>query len=141
VVNSVLQGKKVLVVEDESLVAMLIEDMLLDFGARVEVAMRLPEALGLVEQGDFDLAILDVNLGYGQRSDAVAAGLRARRIPFLFATGYGERGVPDSYRGTPTVQKPYKQRELVLAIVRALADAQAKAGIEGSDDSGDAASM
>lgn len=120
-VNSVLQGKKVLVVEDESLVAMLIEDMLLDFGAQVEVAMRLPEALHLVETNDFDLAVLDVNLGYGQRSDAVAAGLQARGVPFLFATGYGERGIPDRYQGTPTVQKPYKQRELGYAILRALA--------------------
>jgi CheY-like chemotaxis protein len=139
VVNGVLQGKTVLVVEDESLVAMLVEDMLLDFGARVELAMRLPEALDLIEQVAFDFAVLDVNLGYGQRSEAVAAALRARGVPFLFATGYGERGVPEAYQGTTTVQKPYRQRDLGLAILRALGIESARAGMVGAGEGGSAA--
>lgn len=113
-----LQNRRVLVVEDESLVAMLIEDMLLDLGAEVEVAMRLAEALRLAWEGSYDMAVLDVNLGDGQRSDAVADALRSRGIPFLFATGYGERGLAERHRGTPTLQKPYRLADLSLTISR-----------------------
>lgn len=111
-----LQGRRVLLVEDESLVAMLVEDMLLDLGAVVEVAMRLPEALRLATDGHFAFAVLDVNLGDGHRSDAVADALRSRGIPFAFATGYGERGLAERHRGTPTIQKPYRKRDLNLVI-------------------------
>ena len=114
--NEVLRGRRVLVVEDESLVAMLVEDMLLDFGAEVEVAMRLAEALRLAREGRFDMAVLDVNLGDGHRSDTVADALRFRGIPFLFATGYGERGLTERHRGTPTIQKPYRNVDLGLVI-------------------------
>lgn len=111
-----LQGRRVLVVEDESLVAMLIEDMLLDLGAEVEVAMRLSEALRLAREADFDLAVLDVNLGNGERSDEVADALRSRSIPFMFATGYGEHGLAERHRGTPTLQKPYRHADLSRTI-------------------------
>ena len=116
-----LRGRRVLVVEDESLVAMLVEDMLADLGADVEIAMREPDALKLARERDYALAVLDVNLGDGQRSDGVADTLRARGVPFLFATGYGERGLAERHRGTVTIQKPYLARELGLAIMRVLA--------------------
>ncbi|PIK73781.1 response regulator [Methylobacterium frigidaeris] len=108
---SALEGRRVLLVEDESLVAMLAEDMLLDLGCDVVVAMRLEQALTQLQGGDFDLAVLDVNLG-AARSYPVADELFARRIPFLFATGYGLEGVDPVYRVVPVVQKPYQQAHL-----------------------------
>ena len=123
-----LRGRHILVVEDESLVAMLVEDMLLELGARVQATLRLSEAMRLAEHGDFDVAVLDVNLGGGQRSDGVADTLRARGIPILFATGYGERGLAERHRGTATVQKPYHSRELGHAIEQVLRRHSASAG-------------
>ena len=95
---------------------MLIEDMLLELGAQVEVAMRLPDALRLAHDGQFNLAVLDVNLGDGQRSDTVADALRSRGIPFMFSTGYGESGLAERHRGTPTIQKPYRRTDLDSVI-------------------------
>lgn len=120
-VADILAGRKVLLVEDESLVAMLVEDMLVDLGAEVVVAMRLAEAIRLAESGTYALGVLDINLGDGTRSDVVADTLAARGIPFLFATGYGERGLADRHRGRTTIQKPYHARELGLAVARVLA--------------------
>lgn len=88
---SLLEGRRVLLVEDESLVAMLAEDMLLDLGCEVVVAMRLDKAVDHVRTGNFDLAVLDVNLG-DARSYPVADLLLERCTPFLFATGYGTQG-------------------------------------------------
>ncbi|WP_298956423.1 response regulator [uncultured Methylobacterium sp.] len=117
-----LTGRRVLLVEDESLVAMLAEDMLLDWGCEVAVAMRLEQALALIEAQDFDLAILDVNLGTA-RSYPVADELLARGIPFLFATGYGRHGVDQEYRKAVVIQKPYQASQMRGALERLLADA------------------
>ncbi|WCS28265.1 response regulator [Methylobacterium sp. NMS14P] len=114
-----LVGRRVLLVEDESLVAMLAEDMLLDLGCEVDVAMRLDKALGLARSEAFDLAVLDVNLG-DARSYPVADLLFGRGIPFLFATGYGQRGLEVNYRGIPVLQKPYQAEPLEHLLVRLL---------------------
>lgn len=103
---SSFEGCRVLLVEDESLVAMLAEDMLLDLGCEVVVAMRLDKALALARAERFDLAVLDVNLG-DARSYPVADLLFERCTPFLFATGYGKRGLEAPYQGVPVLQKPY----------------------------------
>lgn len=116
-----LQGRKVLLVEDESVVAMLAEDILADLGADVVVAMRLPDGLRQAEQGDFALAILDVNLGDGHRSDTIADVLDLRGVPFLFVTGYGERGPADRHRSKTILQKPYQARDFGHAVARAMA--------------------
>ncbi|MBB2964307.1 response regulator [Methylobacterium sp. R2-1] len=108
---SVLEGRRVLLVEDESMVAMLAEDMLLDLGCDVVVAMRLDQALAQVEAGDFDLAVLDVNMG-STRSYPVADALFERCVPFLFATGYGLEGVEPDYRVVPVLQKPYQHAQM-----------------------------
>ncbi|CAO4195145.1 response regulator [Methylorubrum extorquens] len=108
---NVLEGRRVLLVEDESMVAMLAEDMLLDLGCAVVVAMRLDQALAQLKDGDFDLAVLDVNLG-STRSYPVADALFDRCVPFLFATGYGLEGVEQDYRVVPVMQKPYRQAQL-----------------------------
>lgn len=107
---------RILIVEDEMLVAMNIEDMLLDLGHEVTgLAGRLEPALALAGEGEFDLAMLDVNLA-GEPSFAVAAVLESRGIPFLFATGYGVRGVADEFRNRAVLQKPFDAGDLAAAI-------------------------
>jgi CheY-like chemotaxis protein len=108
-------GLRVLVVEDEMMVSMLIEDMLSDLGcAVVGPASRLDEALDLARAGGIDCAVLDVNLG-GQPIFPLADLLRQMGRPFAFATGYGDAGLRDVDKGSPVLQKPF--REGVLARV------------------------
>ena len=100
------------------LVAMNIEDMLLDLGHEVAgLASRLEPALSLAREGEFDIAMLDVNLA-GQPSFPVAAILAARGIPFLFATGYGTKGIAQEYRDYPVLQKPFRASDLGAALQR-----------------------
>ena len=110
----------VLVVEDEALVAMLLEDMLADLGYQVgPMAGCLEEAMRLAESETFDVAILDVNLN-GQVSYPIAEILTRRGIPFLFATGYGARGIDPAYADATVLQKPFAQSDLGRAMGRAL---------------------
>ncbi|MCZ4260024.1 MULTISPECIES: response regulator [Limimaricola] len=113
-----LTGVRVLLVEDECIVAMLGEDVLSEAGCRVTVAMRLSEALRAAEESDLDVAILDVNLG-NETSYPVAELLEERKIPFIFATGYASAGLAGSYAKHPCVQKPYDPGQL-LAAARAV---------------------
>ena len=104
--------RRVLVVEDEMLIGMLLEDMLTDLGHEVAaVVPRLKEAMAAAERDSFDLAILDVHL-HGESAFPVAEVLIAKKIPFVFATGYGERGLPENYRGRPVLQKPFAKDDL-----------------------------
>jgi CheY-like chemotaxis protein len=104
--------RRVLVVEDEMLIGMLLEDMLADMGHQVAaVVPRLKDALAAVERETFDLAILDVHL-HGESAFPVAEALIGKKIPFVFATGYGERGLPETYRGRPVLQKPFARDDL-----------------------------
>jgi CheY-like chemotaxis protein len=103
-----LKAKRVLVVEDELMIRMLLEDMLAELGYTVAAeAARVEEALEATKKGDFDLAILDVDLN-GQPIAPVAEALRARGTPFVFATGHGERGLPELYRDRPMLKKPFE---------------------------------
>jgi CheY-like chemotaxis protein len=111
---------RVLIVEDEMLVAMNIEDMLLELGHEVAgLAGRLAPALALAREAAFDIAMLDVNLA-GEQSFPIAEALAERGIPYLFATGYGAKGVAEEHRHAPIIQKPFRARELDQAL-RALA--------------------
>ncbi len=76
---------------------------------------ELDEAVTLAKQAEFDLAILDVNLN-GKPVTPVVEILIARGLPFVFASGYGQRGVPEPYRGRPTLQKPFQAEALAQAI-------------------------
>jgi CheY-like chemotaxis protein len=106
-----------LVVEDEALVSMLIEDMLTDFGHEVvAVASRIQDACDVARVGNFDIAILDVNLN-GQPSFPVAKVLRDRDIPFAFATGYGAKGLDGNFAAVPTIAKPFVAADLEKLIV------------------------
>ncbi|MDF0697139.1 response regulator [Rhizobium sp. MC63] len=103
---------KVLVVEDEGVVALLIEDMLEDLGCRIAASVaRLPEACAAAAGSEFDLAVLDVNLA-GQPSFPVAEILRKRGIPFMFSTGYGSASLPQEYAGCPVISKPFSAEDL-----------------------------
>ena len=103
------------------MVAMLVEDMLTELGhSVVGPAMRLDQALPLAREAEFDFAILDVNLG-GQLSFPVAEVLRARGIPFIFATGYGRGGIDEAYRDTITLMKPFERRDVARAFAHTLA--------------------
>jgi CheY-like chemotaxis protein len=109
-------GKRILVVEDELMIRMLLQDMLADLGHTLAgEAGRIDEAMALAKNGEFDVAILDVNLN-GQPISPVVEVLVARGLPFVFATGYGQRGVPEPYRNTPTLQKPFQVDALAQAI-------------------------
>ena len=117
-----LQGLRVLVVEDEMMVSMLIEDMLTDLGCTVVgPASRLDEAIELVGRTELDCAVLDVNLG-GQPIFPLADILRAKGAPFAFATGYGDAGLRAEDKGSPLLQKPFREADLarVLGELRAL---------------------
>jgi CheY-like chemotaxis protein len=116
-----LAGLRVLVVEDEMMVSMLIEDMLADMGCVVVgPASRLDEAIELMKASELDCAVLDVNRG-GQPIFPLADLLRERGGPFAFATGYGDAGLRDVDRGSPVLQKPFREGDLarVLGELRA----------------------
>ncbi len=114
-------GKRVLVVEDELMIRMLLEGMLSDLGHTVAAeAGSIEEALALAKQADFDVAVLDVNLN-DESITPVVEVLLQRGVPFVFASGYGQRGVPEAYRQSPTLQKPFQLEALAQAIDAALA--------------------
>ncbi|MBO0662984.1 response regulator [Jiella sp. CQZ9-1] len=108
-----IEGLRVLVVEDESLVALQLEDMLDELGCRVVgPAMRLRTAGELLDSGvAIDCAVLDVNV-CGEMVYPIADRLRAMGIPFIFATGYGRDGVEDRWQNVPILQKPYTSQEI-----------------------------
>ena len=105
----------ILVVEDEMLLMMTFEDMLIDFGCCVLKAGRVAKAAQLAATAAIDGAILDVNVA-GETVYPVADELRRRRIPFLFATGYGAGGLRADYRDWPTLGKPFRQRDLQALV-------------------------
>lgn len=111
---------RVLIVEDEALVAMLIEDVLAELGHEVVgVGGRMERALQLAKTAECDLAIVDLNLN-GERTYPIAHELRARGVPIVFATGYDAAGVDPEWRATPMLHKPFEPGALEAAIAQAL---------------------
>lgn len=119
-----LKGRRILVVEDESLVAMLLETILEDMGCEtVGPVSNVADAVSLVEGGELlHGALLDVNVA-GVEVFPVAASLEARGLPFVFSTGYGEGGLPDEWKGRITLQKPFTEAAVEDALARALSQA------------------
>jgi DNA-binding response OmpR family regulator len=114
-------ARRVLIVEDEMLIALMLQDMLEDAGMIIEgVAGTLTGGLDLARTANAQLAILDVNLS-GHEAYPIADVLRGRGIPFLFATGYGAENLRADYATVPQVIKPYQQDLLHSAIEAALA--------------------
>jgi CheY-like chemotaxis protein len=115
-------SRRVLIVEDDVMIRMLVEDMLTDLGYAVTAqAARVEEALAAAQRADIDVAILDLNLN-GQATFPVAELLAARGTPFIFATGYGEHGLPDAFRDRPLLKKPFQIDGLKRMLDAALAD-------------------
>jgi two-component SAPR family response regulator len=115
-----LKGLRVIVVEDETLLAMLLEDMLAELGCEVLwTAHRVGKALDLVAHSEPEAAVLDVNIA-GDEVYPVAQALAERNIPFIFATGYGARGLDEVWRSRPIVQKPFQMEHLSHGLLRAL---------------------
>jgi CheY-like chemotaxis protein len=114
--EAVLEGKTVLLVEDESLVSMLAEEILQDAGCEVILAMRLDRALEVATTAEIDCALLDVNLGNGATSFPVAQVLSERGVPFIFVSGYGTHGIDHTFAEAPVVQKPYRPDLLLSAL-------------------------
>ena len=107
-----LQGLRVLVVEDEALIASFIEDFLLDLGCEViGPAMHMKDAIQLAREAAIDGATLDVNI-VGEKVYPVADILTERGIPYVFMTGYGVAGLRASDSGHPVLQKPYRLEHL-----------------------------
>ncbi len=114
-----LAGKRLLLVEDQLVIAIDVERMLAEQGAAaVDTAATAGEALQLLRRNPPDLAVLDVNLGTGT-SMPVAEALAERGVPFVFATGYGDSVmIPEMFKSVPVVRKPYSEDGLVAALSR-----------------------
>lgn len=135
--HSPLTGRRILVVEDEMMVAWLLQDMLDHLGCVVVgPAFSVDEALAMIEAQAFDAAVLDVNLN-GQMSYPVADSLVARNLPFVFSSGYASNRLQEGYRTFPALQKPYHLSELRNALLGVFAPATPSAdqtmGSEGAD--------
>ena len=111
-----LTGKRVLVAEDEPILAMSVEDMLTGFGCEVVgPALSAAHATALARDELLDLALLDINMG-DQPSYAIAWLLRSKGVPFCFATGYGAAGVPAELSDAPVLTKPYTEQALARVL-------------------------
>jgi CheY-like chemotaxis protein len=111
------RSRRVLVVEDEALVAMLIQDLLADLDCEVAaLASTAAEAVDLARSCDADFALLDVNLGGGSTSFAAAEVLLGRGLPFAFVTGYGAEGVRADLRHLPVIAKPIGPAQLARVL-------------------------
>ena len=107
---------RILLVEDESLVLMLLEDMLADLGFTVcASAMELERALYLAEHESYDLALIDLNLN-GSYTFPVADVVRGRGLPLIFSTGYWEGNINRSYADVPILNKPFNEASLKMAL-------------------------
>jgi CheY-like chemotaxis protein len=111
---------RVLVVEDEALIAMLVEDMIHDSGGEmVGPAAKLSDAVDLARNAQADVALLDLNLG-GALAYPVADVLRQRGVPIVFTSGYGSAALIQRFQDCPILDKPFDQRSLEQAIGTAL---------------------
>jgi DNA-binding response OmpR family regulator len=109
-------GGLVFLVEDEVMIRMMVVDMLEELGYQVAAeAGEINEAQRLAQSAEFEIAILDVNVN-GKLITPVAELIKARGLPFIFATGYGSSGLPEEYRDRPTLQKPFQLENLARVI-------------------------
>lgn len=112
---------RILIVEDEAIIAMTAEDMIEEMGCVVAgVVTDVEEAMARAKAGGFDVAMLDINLN-GAPSLPVAALLAERATPFVFTTGYGSAGPNADFRHVPVLSKPYHAAQLRTAIDQVLA--------------------
>ena len=116
------EPQRILIVEDEPLIAMMLEDFLDVLGKQMAgQADTVADAIALIEQGGIDqsgvdAAILDVNLRGGEKSWPIADALAAKGVPFVFATGGSHDGVIEEHRGRPTLAKPFTMDGVAKAL-------------------------
>jgi CheY-like chemotaxis protein len=111
-----LDALRVLIVEDEALVALMIEDLVSDFGCEIAGSFaRVSDALAVAESLACDVAILDVNVA-GEEVYPLAERLRRRGIPIVFSTGYGGTGLRRDFQGAPVIAKPFDEVRLRRAL-------------------------
>jgi DNA-binding response OmpR family regulator len=111
-----LQGTRVLVVEDEAMLSLSLEDMLRDLGCVIAgTAAKIDDAMTMARTADFDVALLDVNLG-GKRVDPVAEAIRERGTPIVYVTGYGKTAASGF-----VLEKPHNAADLERTLTSALA--------------------
>jgi PAS domain S-box-containing protein len=119
VVGNVMAGNRILLVEDEALVGMMMNDMLTDLGFHVIGPFgRVADAMAAVEREEFHAAVLDVNLG-GGLVYPVAELITARGVPLIFLTGYGAEGIDSRFAHVPVLQKPIEKHMLQSVLVMA----------------------
>jgi CheY-like chemotaxis protein len=119
--TDVLTGKRVLVLEDEPLIAMVLVDILEEAGCTVVgPAHDAEQAAKLIAESKIDVAVLDVNLGSGRTSAGIADFLKSAGTPFIFATGYGEMGLRSADREHLRVDKPYCAPTILATVAAAL---------------------
>ncbi len=125
----VFTGRQVLVVEDDVMIAMMVGQMLADLGCTVIGPFhRLAAGLGAVDESvSIDAAFLDVNLA-GQPVFPLADALRARDVPMIFCTGYGEGGLREADVGSQVLLKPYRLADLAAALAKVLTPQPSAAG-------------
>jgi CheY-like chemotaxis protein len=119
--ETALLGYRILVVEDDFLVAEVLTDMLTDAGAEIVGPFGwVNEAVDAVKEanGDLDCAVLDINL-HGDKSYPIADELKARAVPIVFVTGYAGETIPDTYRASPRCGKPFDQERLIALLAAA----------------------
>jgi CheY-like chemotaxis protein len=113
-----VSGLRVLVVEDEVLVAMALEDALEELGCEVVgIASRIDAARTAIHERDFDCAILDINV-HGEPIYPVAEKLDERDVPFIFLTGYDSNEIQQAFRNRPVLRKPLEPWALRQALAR-----------------------
>lgn len=118
--NNSLQGRRILIVEDEPLIGMVLSDFLEDAGCQiVGPAQSAEKAKQMAAEEKIEGALVDGNLA-GRPVDEIAAALRARRIPFAFVTGYGRDALPAGFDDVPIVEKPFTQEQVITTLERLL---------------------
>jgi CheY-like chemotaxis protein len=118
--ESKVRQVSIFLVEDETLIRMMIAGMIEELGHTVVAeAANIADAMRLAETADFEIAILDINVG-GDRIEPVAEIIDGRHLPFIFASGYGAAGLPERFRNRPVLQKPFLVDRLEQAIQLAL---------------------
>ena len=124
---ALLSGLRVMIVEDEAMVSMMIEDMLGAIGCVVVgMAASLTRGLAMVDDDALalDAAVLDVNLS-GEKVYPIAERLAAKHVPFIFSTGYGHQGLAEQFARVPTLTKPFGAPQLEAMLISALGQGRA----------------
>jgi len=118
--NKFLSGRRILVVEDEMLILLMLEHLLVDLGCEsVTSAATIDNAIDLIHTQSFDAAMLDMNMG-GEESQPVAEALIAKKVPFFYCTGNGGNEMNNGYAGQAVLRKPFRFADFVDAFARVL---------------------